>query len=131
MLVQRFFKLRPVNARLQRGGHGLLVDLQNPVHQRHVERNDGAVQRPALRIDTAHDTRAAAIGHERDIVFQAIFQNELHLVDGAGIDNRVGRDFQFARAHIKKIVIALAARVKGAFIIIVTHLVVADDFLQP
>ena len=127
MVLKLFFQRGPVDARLDARGHRHLVDADDARHHRHVHGQHRAVERFRQRVDAAHHGRAAAEGHQRNVFFLRELHHRHHFIGRAGINDAVRRHVELARAHVKQVVIGLAARMEGAFVIVHAQLVLAHD----
>ncbi|OQB37703.1 MAG: hypothetical protein BWY09_01539 [Candidatus Hydrogenedentes bacterium ADurb.Bin179] len=113
--LQQAFQFRPIDTRLNSGGHGMLVNLEYPVHQGHVHRHHSLLAFTQQGSDTADDAGSAAIGDKRHRVPVRIPDHGLDFFNNLRVYNGVRRVFETAAAQMKHIMITAAPRVISAF----------------
>ncbi len=113
--LQQTFQFRPIDTRLNSSGHGMLVNLEYPVHQGHVHRHHSMLAFAQQGSDTTDDTGSAAIGNKRHRVPVRIPDHGPDFFNGLRVYNGVRCMFETAAAQMQHVMVTAAPGVIGAF----------------
>src|SRR5688500_14502748 len=80
------FQARPIDARLVRGGETLVIEQQQLVEPRRVERDHGALARRQHRVDAPDHTGTAAEGNDGEMVLLRCGEDTRYLAGVGRVD---------------------------------------------
>ena len=115
--------------RLEDGGHGLVVDGDQPLHPDQVER-DQAGEAVAARGQAAGHAGAATEGHHRDVVLDGPGEDGGDVVVRARSDHGVGGVGQIAGAGAEQVGGRLPAGAQPPGLVVDEHVLGAEDAAQ-
>jgi hypothetical protein len=126
---QQRFGLRAAQARLQHGGHRLVVDLDQLVEADQVQRDHAGEPFPARR-EAADDRGAATERDQGHVSAHAPGDHRGDLVVGAGPDDRVGGVEAVAVPQLEQVGGRLAAGAVQPRVVVGQHVLRADDLTE-
>ncbi len=129
VLGEQSLRLRPAQPRLQRGGHRLGVDGEQPLHPDEVQADD-ALEAGARRDEPTDDGRAAAEGDDSQPVLGRHREQGFDLCLVRRADNDVGGVAQVAGTRLQQVGGGLASGAQHSRRVVEVDVGVTDDVRQ-
>ena len=128
-LAQQRLGLGAAQARLEGGGHRLLVDGQQLLHPHQVQGDEPGVA-VATRGEPAGHAGATAEGDDREVVLDGDGQHRGHVVVAAGADDGVGGVGQVAAAGSQQVGRGLPTGAQPAYVVVEEDVLLAHHGTQ-